>query len=121
MAVFLTVTELPSATRAALNEADLNLLIEDAQARALGAAPCLAGTLTETQRAQVVAIIRGAVSRAAERATRDDRQMSSGPFTIGPLPGSGSNEPRALLWPSELDDLRAICRSRGRAYVGWLA
>lgn len=117
--MFLTVTELPDATRNGMSVGDLSLLVEDAESRALLAAPCLAGALTEAQRAQVVAILRGAIARAVERSGRDDRQMTSGPFSIGPLPGS--NEPRALFWPSELDELRSVCSRRGRAYVGWLA
>lgn len=117
--MFLTVDDLPSATRAGMDTSDLALLVEDAESRALLAAPCLAGGLSEAQRAQVVAVIRGAVTRAVKRDGGDDRQMSSGPFTIGPPPGSG--EPRALLWPSELEELRAICGRRGSAYMGWLA
>lgn len=117
--MFLTVTELPEATRNGMSVGDLSLLVEDAESRALLAAPCLSGALTETQRAQVVAILRGAITRSVERSSRDDRQMTSGPFSIGPVPGS--NEPRALFWPSELDELRSVCSRRGRAYLGWLA
>lgn len=115
--MFLSVDELPSKARAASSDADLRILIEDAQARAVGVAPCLAGDLTEGQRAQVVAVLRGAVTRAA---TADDRQMSAGPFSIGPAQGS---QPRALLWPSEVEELQRVCagRGRGRAVVGWLA
>lgn len=116
--MFLTVSDLPDATRAGMSVADLELLVEDAESRALLAAPCLSLSLTETQRSQVVAVLRGAITRAAERSSRDDRQMTAGPFSIGPV--SGATEPRALFWPSELDELRSICSRRGRAYVGWL-
>lgn len=113
--MFLSVGDLSSKARAAVSDADLAILIEDAQARAVGVAPCLAGDLTEGQRAQVVAVLRGAVTRAA---TADDRAMSSGPFTIGPSP---SAQPRTLLWPSEIEELQRVCAGRrGRAYVGWL-
>lgn len=117
--MFLDVEDLPSSARAVMSADDLRMLVQDAESRALLAAPCLTGALSDAQRAQVVAVIRGAIGRAADRVGRDDRQMSSGPFTIGPVPGSG--EARALFWPTELDELRAICGRRGRAYVGWLA
>ena len=116
--MFLTVDELPSPVRARMSDPDLVLLIEDAESRAMLAAPCLAGALSEGQRAQVVAVLRGAVSRAAKREGGYDQQMTAGPFTFGAPPGA--NEPRALFWPTELDEPRAVC-GRRRAHLGWLA
>lgn len=118
MTPFLKVGDLPSTVRQAVSDGDLALLLTDVSARAVAAAPCLSGPLTDGQRAQVVAVLRAAVGRYAERVSRDDRQMTSGPFSIGPVPGSG--EPRALLWPSEVEELQSVCRRRGRAVVGWL-
>lgn len=120
--MWLTPGDLPSTARAAMSEADLAILIQDAEARALLAAPCLNGPISDAQRVQVVAVLRSAIGRVTERATRDDRQMTAGPFTVGsPV---GERQSRALFWPTELEELRAICvggARRGRAKNGWLA
>lgn len=118
MATYLTDADLPSHTRDKMSAADLRIAIEDAHARAVGAAPCLAGSLSEGDAAQVRAILRGVVSRHVERVTSSDRQMTSGPFSYGPAPGA--NEPRAMLWPSEVEELQDICGRAQRVRMGWL-
>lgn len=100
----------------------LTSMIGDAYALAVAAAPCLAEGLGEAQTAAVRAILRGSVLRWAAQMTRDDRQMTAGPFSIGPTPGSGG-ERRPLLWPSDITELQGICtgrRGRGGAFLGWL-
>ena len=116
--VFLTSGDLSPFTSATAEQ--LQVMITDVEASAVAAAPCLSDPsgLSDAQVAVVVATLRGAVLRWADYLTRDDRQMTAGPFSIGPV--SGATEPRALFWPSELDELRSICSRRGRAYVGWL-
>ena len=101
----------------------LAVMITDVEAQAVMAAPCLEheDALSLAARAAVVGILRGAVLRGADYLGKDDRQMASGPFTIGPAKGGDERKP--LLWPSELSALQKVCtgRGKGRAYVGWLA
>ncbi len=119
---YLTAADLSPFTNASAEQ--LAVMIRDVEALAVAAAPCLGypERLSESQRAQVVAVLRGAVLRWAEHATRDNRQMMAGPYSIGP----GQQQPqdrRPLLWPTELSALAAVCaggRPR-RALVGWLA
>lgn len=117
----LTVDDLSPLTNLPADK--LDVMIRDVEAFAVAAAPCLAdpAALSETDRAAVVATLRGAVLRWAENFGREDRQMTSGPFTIGPMPAQ-SHDRRPLLWPSEVTALAAVCSgARRRSYVGWLA
>jgi len=120
--VFLTIPDLAPFTDA--SDDMLNVMIADVEALAVRAAPCLADPdyLSSGMLDAVVAILRGAVLRWSEFATRDARSMSAGPFTIGGSPGYNNQERKPLLWPSEVASLRDFCPgARGTAYVGWLA
>lgn len=124
MAEFLTTASLSPFT--SLPDAQLQVIIADLEAFAVDAAACLGdpSTLTDAQRAAVVAVLRSAALRWAERAEGGDRQLTSGPFTYGPAPGHQSSEGRKpLLWPSEITSLQRIClgASRRKARMGWLA
>lgn len=81
-------------------------MIADVEALAGQVAPCLTGTLPETQAAAARAVLRGAVLRWVGQLGADDRQMMAGPFSIGPVSG---NERRPLLWPSEITQLQGVC------------
>ena len=119
--MFLSVADLSPLTKA--SDEALAVMIEDVEALAVDAAPCLAdpAMLTEAQAAAVRAVLRGAVLRWADYMTRDDRQMAAGPYSIGPAPGS-SGERKPLLWPTEVGQLQGVCSGvrRGRAKLGWL-
>ena len=121
---FLTFEDLAPFTSAPADR--LDVMIRDVEALAVRAAPCLGDPagLSEQDRAAVVAVLRGAVLRWVDYVARDDRQMTSGPFTIGQATGS-AGERKPLLWPTELTQLQAICAGvssgRGRAFLGWLA
>ena len=106
--MFLTVGDLSPLTKAA--DEVLALMIEDVEALAVDAAPCLSdqGLLTEAQVGAVRAVLRAAALRWADYSTRDDRQLTAGPYSIGPAQGS-SGERKPLLWPSEITQLQAIC------------
>lgn len=120
--MFLTVDDLSPFT-AGVTDAQLVAMIDDVHALAANAAPCLSGDLSEAQRATVRAVLRGAILRWVDHVNRDDRQMSAGPYSIGPAPGL-SGERKPLLWPTKIASLQDVCRGsvgRGRAYVGWLA
>lgn len=105
----LTVDDLSPLT--SLPADKLDVMIRDVEARAASVAPCLAdpAALSYTDLAAVVATLRGAVLRWADRMSRDDRQMTAGPFTIGPVPGQQTREAGALLWPSEIAQLQGVC------------
>lgn len=120
MQPFLAASDLAAFTKA--TPAALDEMIRDVEALAVLKVPCIADLTDPGAVAAVRAVIRGAVLRWADRATRDDRQMTSGPFTIGPTPGSGDRA-SPLLWPSELADLAAACATatKPRARMGWLA
>lgn len=124
MSGFLTVEDLAPFTSAPPERVDV--MIRDVEALAVRAAPCLGdpAVMSEQDRAAVVAVLRGAVLRWIDYVARDDRQMTSGPFTIGQATGS-AGERKPLLWPTELTQLQAICAGvssgRGRAFLGWLA
>lgn len=96
----------------------LDVMIRDVEAFAVAAAPCLAdpAVLSGTDVAAVVATLRGAVLRWVDHLGREDRQMTAGPFTIGPAPGQQSQDRRPLLWPTEVTALQGICAAiAGRA------
>ena len=120
--VFLTSGDLSPFTSATAEQ--LQVMITDVEASAVAAAPCLSDPsgLSDAQVAVVVATLRGAVLRWADYLTRDDRQMTAGPFSIGPASGQ-SQDRRPLLWPTEISALAGVCSGarRGRAYLGWLA
>lgn len=114
---FLTVADLSPLT-AASDEA-LAVMIEDVEALAVDAAPCLADStsLTEVQVSAVRAVLRSAVLRWADYTMRDDRQMTSGPYSIGPAPGS-QGERKPLLWPTEIAKLQGVCAALSGRVAG---
>ena len=115
--MFLSVADLSPLT-SATDEA-LAVMIEDVEALAVDAAPCLAdpAMLTEAQAGAVRAVLRGAVLRWADYMTRDDRQMTAGPYSIGPAPGS-SGERKPLLWPTEIASLQGVCAALSGQVAG---
>lgn len=101
----------------------LTLMVADLEAVAVSAAACLGdpASLTDAQHAAVVAVLRSAALRWAERVDGGDRQLVAGPFSYGPAPGQSSELRRPLLWPSEIDSLQRVCATRRGSLVGWLA
>lgn len=119
---FLTVTDLSPFTSATADQ--LAIIIEDLEAVAAQAAPCLTepGMLTPGQVAATVAILRSAALRWADRTQGGDRQLQAGPFTYGAITGQTAESRRPLLWPSEITALQGVCAGvRRRAVLGWLA
>src|SRR5699024_11590304 len=86
-------------------------MIEDAEAEAMLAAPCLQDQeeLTDLQIDQVKAILRGAILRKHEAGAGGSTQLSAGPFSQTIT----SAATRALFFRSELRKLRGICKSGG--------
>jgi hypothetical protein len=105
MADLLTTDDL--APFATIDDDEAEAMVADAIARATLVAPCLAGDLTDLQVAQAKAILRDAVLRRHEAGSGATTQQTVGPFgqTVTPLAR------KSLFWPSEISDLRNICKS----------
>ena len=105
--MFLTPTDL--APFADIDEAKATAMIEDVEARARQAAPCISDPeflADEDRTAAVRSVLRQAVLRWNDAGSGVFTQMGAGPF-------QGSTDTRAerkpLLWPSEIADLRDLC------------
>lgn len=115
MAEIITVADLP----AAMQSAELiDAMVAGANARASRVAPCLTWTGTpETepapsadQLAEAKLILIGAVRRWVETGGGSFTQQTAGPFSVSTdtRQRTGFN-----LWPSEIQDLQAICATEG--------
>lgn len=106
MAQIITAEDVASYT-SGLSKADIATLINGVNAKAARVAPCLAGTPDEDQLAEAKLILVGAVKRWSEAGSGAFSQQ-----TIGPASVSVDTRQRSggyNLWPSEIDDLQAIC------------
>lgn len=105
MASFLDVSDLTAF--AAIPEAKALLMIEDATAMAVLAAPCLElTTLTDNQVSAIRAVLRGAVLRWAETGSGAMSAQTAGPFSATV---DTRQERRGMFWPSEITQLQNIC------------
>lgn len=116
MGTFLNVTDL--APFATIDSAKAEAMIEDAEAMALLAAPCIAavGFAYETA---VKAILRGAVLRWNDSGSGALQAQQAGPFgqTL-----DTRQERRGMFWPSEIVSLQSLCAdSQGGVYSTSLA
>ena len=105
--MFLTPADL--APFADIDEAKASAMIEDVEARAAQAAPCIteAGFLADEPRAAAVrSILRQAVLRWNDAGTGVFTQLGAGPYQAS---SDNRQERKPLLWPSEISDLRDIC------------
>lgn len=121
--IFITATDLEPFADIPAAKADA--MIEDAEAQAIDAAPCLVdpddptapnGTLSAAKLALVKSILRSALLRWNDAGTGATQQQVAGPFshTID------TKQPRrSMFWPSELDQLRGVCGAgeRGGAFA----
>ena len=92
-----------------IDEAKASAMIEDVEARAAQAAPCIteAGFLADEPRAAAVrSILRQAVLRWNDAGTGVFTQLGAGPYQAS---SDNRQERKPLLWPSEIADLRDIC------------
>ena len=105
--MFLTPEDL--AAFATIDSAKAEQMIEDAEAMALLAAPCLSETdfLSSEQRiAAVRAILRGAILRWNDAGSGAVTQQTAGPFSQSL---DTRTERRPMFWPSEIAQLRDLC------------
>lgn len=116
MGTFLNVVDLePFAT---IETAKANAMIEDAEAMALLAAPCIAANGFAYGTA-VKAILRGAVLRWNDSGSGALQAQTAGPFgqTL-----DTRQERRGMFWPSEIVALQSLCASsQGGSYSVSLA
>lgn len=93
---------------AEIDEAKAFAMIEDAVAQAVLVAPCLAAPddLAEHHRAAVKAVLRGAVLRWNDSGSGALTQQTAGPFSVT---YDNRQSRRTLFWPSEIEQLQAIC------------
>ncbi len=94
-----------------VSEAKLAMMISGASAAAYRAAPCLTDTPTDEQLAEARLVVLSAVERwLTDGSGMSGRTQNAGPFgeTTTPPPQRSSGY---RLWPSEIANLQAICRS----------
>lgn len=116
MGTFLNVEDL--APFATIESAKAEAMIEDAEAMALLAAPCIAGDGFAFGTA-VKAILRGAVLRWNDSGSGALQAQTAGPFgqTL-----DTRQERRGMFWPSEIVALQSLCAdSQGGVYSSSLA
>lgn len=111
---------------AEIDQAKAQAMIDDAEAMAALAAPCLSDSTfqgDDARRAAVKAILRGAVLRWHEAGSGALTQKTQ---TAGPFNNSESydtrQQRRGMFWPSEITQLRDMCsafsgRSSGKAFA----
>lgn len=91
-----------------IDPAKAEAMIEDAEAMAALAAPCITheGFLDPSRKAAVKAVLRGAVLRWHEAGAGAVTQQGAGPFqqTI-----DTRQVRKGMFWPSELSQLRDLC------------
>ena len=106
--MFITPADLePFAT---IDPAKAAAMIEDAEAMAVLAAPCLSTLDDPAKVAAVKAILRGAIVRWHEAGSGAVTQQSSGPFSQSV---DTTKTRRGMFWPSEIVQLRDLCGSSG--------
>ena len=92
-----------------IDPAKAALMIEDAEAMAVLAAPCLSSSefqSDEARMAAVRAILRGALIRWHDAGSGAVTQQSAGPFSQSL---DTRQQRRGMFWPSEIAQLRDIC------------
>lgn len=105
------VTDIPSDLSCKVSGITLNLMISGASAAAYRVAPCLKDNPTEEQVTEAKLVVLSAVARwLSDGSGMAGTSLTAGPFTQSttppPVRASGYR-----LWPSEIADLQAICRS----------
>lgn len=119
MGTFLDSTDLPAGTGSNVGLTP-DQMIEDAEALALLAAPCLGDValdppLSAGQVAAVKAVLRGAIMRWSDAGSGAKQSVATGPFseTI-----DTTVTRRGMFWPSEITSLQGICANgeKGKAF-----
>lgn len=103
---YITTSDLSPFATIAADKA--SAMIADAVAQAILVAPCLAdeGDLDANQKAAVTAVLRAAILRWNDSGSGAVFQQTAGPFSIMQ---DTRQVRRALFWPSEIEQLQAVC------------
>lgn len=108
-AVTLTTADL--APFATIDATKAQAMIDTALARAARVAPCIRdATLSDDNAEAAKGILRDAVLRWNEAGAGAVTQQGAGPFQMS----VDTRQPRrSLFWPSDIEELQAICREHG--------
>ena len=111
--------EIPTDLAAKVSPGTLAMMIDGASSAAYRAAPCLKGNPTDDQLAEARLIVLSAISRwLTDGSGMSGRSEGAGPFTTSTTPPPQRSS-GYRLWPSEISDLQAICKSgRGIGSIG---
>ena len=115
MGTFLSVDDL--APFATIEATKAEAMIEDAEAMAVLAAPCITGESFANPIA-VKAILRGAILRWNEAGTGALSTQQAGPYGMSL---DTRQERRGMFWPSELTQLQGLCGTSAGVYSVSLA
>ena len=115
MGTFLSVDDL--APFATIEVTKAEAMIEDAEAMAVLAAPCITA-VGFANSAAVKAVLRGAVLRWNDAGTGALQAQTAGPFgqTL-----DTRQERRGMFWPTEITQLQALCGTTAGVYSVSLA
>lgn len=122
MAELITEADLPTSALADVDPSQLALMLAGANAKAARIAPCLADGATPAptagQLAEARLVLLGAVLRWLEAGSGALQQQAAGPFsvTVDTRQRGGYN-----LWPSEIEQLQAVCRNGAAVSSGAFA
>ncbi|UNX54086.1 hypothetical protein MF406_14210 [Georgenia sp. TF02-10] len=96
-------------------EAKALAMIEDAEAEAILAAPCITALAPEDPKRDAIrALLRQAIPRRHGADTRVVTQVGAGPFQKSVEPQRGDGAPKgSFFWPSEVKRLQILCASSG--------
>jgi hypothetical protein len=114
-AVSITLADL--APFAEIPDAKAQAMIDDALALAARVAPCITDEDFSYPDA-AKAIIRGAILRWHEAGTGALQAQTAGPFGVQM---DTRQQRRGMFWPSEINDLTALCASSSTSYTTSLA
>ena len=110
MTQIVTVTDIPQKVQDSTEIALLAAMVDGANAKASRIAPCLADATSppsDEQMSEARLVLIGAITRWTEAGSGALQTQSAGPFaqSIDTRQRTGYN-----LWPSEIEQLQAICR-----------
>lgn len=119
MGIFLEASDLPEGTGSNVG-LTTDQMIDDAEAMALLAAPCLGDpdldpALNDRQINAVRAVLRGAIMRWSDAGSGARQSVTTGPFSETV---DTTVTRRGMFWPSEIGNLQAVCSSgeKGKAF-----
>jgi hypothetical protein len=117
-------TDIPADLAAQVDGSQLVLMLAGLNARAVRVAPCLGGTGDAAPTADQLADAKLVLMSALERWITDGvsavgETVVRGPFTKTTQPQQPTRTTGYRLWPSEINDLQAICkRGAGIGTIG---